>query len=87
MQVYVDTVTLTVKLLRHAGLNEIIKKEIMLNTLKKLLINKKGISSVEYAILLAAIAVAIIAAIVILRDEMIITFNSTATDMRNSRSE
>jgi Flp pilus assembly pilin Flp len=69
------------------GLIETIIDENMLKTIKKFLIGNDGVSSVEYAILLAAIAVAIIAAIVILRNEIVTSFNSTATDMSNARSQ
>ena len=52
--------------------------------MKKFFVEEEGISSVEYAILLAFIAVALITAVVFLRDEVISSFNAAADDLSNA---
>ncbi len=59
----------------------------MLKAMKKFFVEEEGISSVEYAILLAFIAVALITAVVFLRDEVITSFNDAAGDMQSARTQ
>jgi Flp pilus assembly pilin Flp len=59
----------------------------MLKAMKRFFVEEEGISSVEYAILLAFIAVALITAVVFLRDEVIASFNDGAQDMQNARTK
>lgn len=59
----------------------------MLEAMKKLLVGKEGMSSVEYAILLALIATALITAVVVLQNEIVGLFGDTASDLSNARSQ
>ena len=56
----------------------------MLKAMKKFFVEEEGISSVEYAILLAFIATALITAVVLLRNAVTSEFNEAAGDITNS---
>lgn len=49
--------------------------------LKKLLKNEKGAAVTEYALLIALIAIAVIAAIILLRDELVNVFTYIANEL------
>jgi Flp pilus assembly pilin Flp len=58
----------------------------MLNAMKRLFIEEEGISSVEYAILLAFIAAALVIAVVALRDEVTNAFAAATNCLKNAAS-
>lgn len=51
----------------------------MINTIKNFMVEEDGISSVEYAILLAFIAVGLITAVSLLRTQVVAAFSSATT--------
>jgi len=53
-----------------------------MNFLKKLFKNEKGAAVTEYALLIALIAIAVIAAIILLRDELIRVFTLIADALK-----
>jgi len=58
------------------------KGEKGMNFLKKLFKNEKGAAVTEYALLIALIAIAVIAAIILLRDELIRVFTLIADALK-----
>jgi Flp pilus assembly pilin Flp len=53
----------------------------MRNTIKCLFVEEEGISSVEYAILLAFIAVVLVTAVTTLRDQVIASFDAACSEL------
>jgi Flp pilus assembly pilin Flp len=56
----------------------------MLSAIKRLAVEEEGISSVEYAILLAFIAAALVTAVTVLRDQVIAAFNGACQELKGS---
>lgn len=56
----------------------------MLSAIKRLAVEEEGISSVEYAILLAFIAAALVTAVTVLRDQVVNAFNSACQELKGS---
>jgi Flp pilus assembly pilin Flp len=56
----------------------------MLSVIKKFAVEEDGISSVEYAILLAFIAAALVTAVTVLRDQVINAFNGACQELKGS---
>jgi Flp pilus assembly pilin Flp len=56
----------------------------MLKAMKRFFVEEEGISSVEYAVLLAFIVAALVTAVGLLRDQVIAAFNSACNQLGGS---
>jgi len=56
----------------------------MLNAMKKFFVEEEGISSVEYAILLAFIATVLVTAVTTLRDQVKAAFDTACQNLKGS---
>jgi Flp pilus assembly pilin Flp len=56
----------------------------MLKAMKRFFVEEEGISSVEYAVLLAFIVAALVTAVGLLRDQVIAAFNTACNQLGGS---